>query len=204
MIKNRVELDQKINNIENNLSKIAAIPLVGTLAGGAKVCLGAAQSFTALAITIITAIPASRTGDWSTTSYAWSHVKHGLGNIIAGTLEAIPVVGSILWVYRDNASHFEAKGRFYISTGHADKFMPYESLVKRDLSVEHNEMHGRVPLEAILDCEKSREKFDEKPYTLEDLKSAARDYINTLNEQYPLDSRSDPLPSMRAPEAAPV
>lgn len=143
MIKTKIELDQKINDIENILSFAAVNPIIGTLAGGAKVCLGVAQSFTALAIFIITSIPAAYTGNWSTSNYAWSHVKHGLGNIVTGTLESIPLVGTFLGLLRlqrtiiSSFEGFEGDTREFTSTGHANKFMPYESLVERDSKLHY-------------------------------------------------------------------
>lgn len=130
-----MRLDGIIDNMENKLSFVSAIPIIGTLAGGAKVLMGAGQGLTALAYGALTFIPAVYTGDYSSLKYSWTHIKHGLGNMGAGTVEAIPLVQTALYGLRvvrgDGKSDFQA----YLYTGHEKKFMPYTSLVERDWEI---------------------------------------------------------------------
>lgn len=55
-----------------------------------------------------------------------------MGNILAGALEAIPLVGTGLYFYRSyrTINHSDASVKIY--TGYENKFMPYSSLEAMD------------------------------------------------------------------------
>ncbi len=130
-----IKVDQMMNNIENTLSQIAAYPIAGTLAGTAKVIIGITQSITALALGILTFIPATAKGDYSSISYSWTHIKHGLGNIAGGTFEAIPLLGTAMYFFRYLRQQRDSTLLVRLSTGYENKWMPYPSLVERDWSI---------------------------------------------------------------------
>ena len=136
---NFISIDQKFNKIERSLSRLAATPVVGTPFGLIKVLMGSGQLITSLAIGILS-LPLRFTSYYSLNDYCWSHVMHGLGNIAAGALEAIPFIGLKLYLARKNATVMDLSKddedfndwstlRY---TYHHDKIMPYESLVNRD------------------------------------------------------------------------
>ena len=108
---------------ERTLSKVAMVPMVGTVAGLAKVLMGVAQSIVGLAGRIFT--PKSELN-----AYFMAHAKHGLGNIVAGAVEAIPLVGLFLYIYRCGKGE-EENSTIDIKQHEAwqlDKFMPYDYL----------------------------------------------------------------------------
>ena len=126
--------DRIVNNIENKLSSIAQVPVVGTLAGCAKITLGTIQAITALACGILIGVPALCCASSSTLKHSWTHLTHGFGNIVAGALEAIPFIGYILFqsrVLQQLGSDIVLR----IYTGQEDKFMPYSSIVDEDWKI---------------------------------------------------------------------
>ena len=131
--------DRTINNIENTLSDVAAYPVAGILAGTAKVILGVTQSLTALVCGILNFIPAVASGDWSLMRHSWTHIKHGLGNIAGGTLEAIPLVGTTMYFIRQVGKHAASDAQVNLHTSHENKWMPYTSLVARDWKIGGND-----------------------------------------------------------------
>lgn len=122
-------IDQTINKWENDLSTISAFPVAGTLAGGAKILMGLTQTITAVVSGIFLIIPSLATGDLSPLSYAWTHITHGLGNMVAGTFEAIPIIATAIYFMRQISNDSTT---IHITSLHANKFMPYPSLVERD------------------------------------------------------------------------
>ena len=133
-------IDQNLNKTERFLSKCAALPVLGTPFAAIKVLiLSPGQLITGFALGILS-IPLRCTNHCNLNDYCWSHVKHGLGNIVAGTFEAIPLIGlGIHMVRKKRAVHdlsvsdddYDSTHTCYFSN-HEDKFMPYQSLVKRD------------------------------------------------------------------------
>lgn len=88
-------LELKLHKVENTLSCITLIPVLGVVGGAAKVGLGLIQTVSALAITVIagvTTLFGSETGK-ACCFRASKHILHGLGNICAGVIESIPFVG---------------------------------------------------------------------------------------------------------------
>ncbi len=127
--------DRKINNIENILTKPTWCPGLGTLAGIAKVALGALQFSAALFRGLLEVIPAAFKRDWTYFSSCMTHVKHGLGNIMVGTLESIPVVQTLMWFARKLKASSGSDIEYRVFTGHEKKWMAYDSLRKEDLQI---------------------------------------------------------------------
>lgn len=155
-----LSLDATINNFENNLSFVSSYPVVGTLAGGVKILMGTTQVISALAWAILTAIPALVTADYSPLNHSWTHFTHGLGNITAGTLEAIPLVQQLLYLFRTVMQMKTSDVEVTIRTEHENKFMPYRSLVEQGWT-----FGGADPME----LEKVKKQFST---TLEELGGA--------------------------------
>lgn len=129
-----VNLDRMVNDGENWISEVAVYPLVGTLPGLAKVAIGVIQLISALAYGILFLIPAIVTQDGTRLKHSWTHIKHGLGNIVAGSFEAIPLIGSLMYYVRDVMDNTE-KDDVWIETEHERKFMPYDSLIYEDFRI---------------------------------------------------------------------
>lgn len=131
---NNVNIERAINDIENTLTNISAYPGVGSLAGIAKVLMGTAQVVTAISYGIFNIIPSINSGDWSNVKYSFTHIKHGVGNITAGVFETIPLLQTVLYIIRQLRQH-QASDRVHLQTRHENKFMPYASLEKLDLTI---------------------------------------------------------------------
>lgn len=95
-----VNFEREIAKLEFTLSKVAAIPVLGTFGGAAKVCLAIIQTIGGL-LALIISIPFLCTeGGRKFASRGGSHFVNGLANILAGVLEGIPIVGSIIYGLR--------------------------------------------------------------------------------------------------------
>ena len=131
-------LERALNNYELFSSHLSAFPVVGTIFGVIKVALGAVQTISALAIGLLIGLPVrARSGNTSILSHSWTHVKHGIGNFVGGTLEAIPGVGTVLFLVRLKAQQKaeQSKSPFHIRTQHEGKFMPYAGLEADDADI---------------------------------------------------------------------
>lgn len=129
------KIDHLMNETERALSIGAAFPVVGTVAGLSKVLIGVAQTIVGLAGGILT-LPARCMDNAALNDHFWTHAKHGIGNIVAGTLEAIPLVGTGMFIARliKSANHSASVGMCIVTT-HEEKFMPYMSLCARDIEI---------------------------------------------------------------------
>lgn len=124
-----LSLDHFCDSFERKTTEAALIPLVGTVAGALKVVGGAVQVISAIACAILLFIPALARGELGTLmGHSWTHLKHGLGNILAGTIEAIPLVGSVA-AFLKCRYRTSQEGFAYAEMG---KYMPYQSLIEED------------------------------------------------------------------------
>lgn len=123
-----VDLDHTLDQTERFLGKVAAIPVLGTPFGALKVAMGIAQCISALALGILT-LSFQCTQYSSVNDYCWSHVVHGMGNILAGIFEAIPLLGTVIASHRCRAYPPRIHG---VTCSQTEKYMPYQSLVNRD------------------------------------------------------------------------
>lgn len=122
-------LEKKIDKAERVCSAIAMIPVIGTVAGTLKALGGGIQVISAIGAQILL-FPAALIM-WkhkSLSKHAWTHMQHGCGNILAGTFEAIPLIGTILAGMRNSMKHSDQ----FIPFAKHQKFMPYQSLVEDD------------------------------------------------------------------------
>lgn len=137
----RINIDSRINEIENNLSEYAWIPFIP---GSVKTAGGIIQASIALACAILTYFPSRHHNEWSLNQYAWTHVKHGLGNLIAGLFEAIPLVGFGVSQVRELKKFIRYRPACQVWTGHERKFMAYASLEAKDISFESPMGHEKA------------------------------------------------------------
>ncbi|MEL7431101.1 MAG: hypothetical protein AAGI90_01030 [Chlamydiota bacterium] len=136
---------QSIYQTERTLSYLSAYPVLGTLSGSLKVVFGVVQSLVGMSLGIIARLFTRR--DSSLTKHAWIHVSHGLGNIGIGLLEAIPVVGSILYRSRYPVSLIRLSEESQVSDekkeisslvlegSQENTYFPYLNLVKQKISI---------------------------------------------------------------------
>lgn len=86
---------------ENLLSAGAAIPWAGSVFGDVKIIMGAALIAIGLVITATADLPcfsAQRRVNHIENGHIF--IAHGVGNVIAGTLERQVILGTVLWVVR--------------------------------------------------------------------------------------------------------
>lgn len=92
--------EQGIAQIERKLSGAALIPIVGTVTGVCKMLLGIIQMIGGL-LAMVCSLPFLITENGrSVFKRGFSHLCNGLGNVGAGLIEAIPIVGSLVSYYR--------------------------------------------------------------------------------------------------------
>lgn len=127
--------DTVVNHTENGLSILSMVPGAGFVTGGLKIVIGLVQAAVAGILNLFfKALDNVRYRD-----YANIHFKHGLANIAAGFFEAIPLAGLLMGLKRMCNEHKEKKERSgfekkaTVESAHKFKFMPYPSLVRRDV-----------------------------------------------------------------------
>lgn len=130
-----INIERDMNNMENALSNIAFYPVVGTVAGAVKVIVGTTQLVTAIACALLCVFPSLVVKNWSVEKRAWSHIKHGCGNVLAGIVEAVPLVSMLVYGIRIWKNASGSDDRVRVNTNHENKFMPYESLVDKDWEI---------------------------------------------------------------------
>lgn len=115
------------NQTERILTEWAAIPAIGVLPAVCKFTLGTIQTISALALGILSAPLRCCSDDAAAfNDHCWSHVVHGLGNIAASLVEAIPFVGTYLFINRRIGMHIG-------NPEQQDKYIPYSDLIARDM-----------------------------------------------------------------------
>lgn len=106
----QLSVDTAIHNVENKLTQVSPYPVVGTVAGVAKVLMGTVQLIVAVVGGILALLPSIINWELSYLQYSWSHIKQGFGNIIEGTAEAIPIVQTGLYFVRKRANVSRLQG----------------------------------------------------------------------------------------------
>lgn len=137
---NEAAFDKQINEIETFLSTISVCPGVGSVAGAGKILMGITQTLAAIAYGILFAISDLTSRNPLHVNRAWTHIKHGLGNIAAGAIESIPIIQTAFYLIRQRCKthslHYSEDDKdVHVSTGYDDKFMPYQSLVEREWGI---------------------------------------------------------------------
>lgn len=125
-----VSLERGINEIENELTLVSVIPIFGSIGAAVKIVLGTVQSLCGIvSIAPIACI------DHSLLIHSWTHIKHGAGNIITGSFEAIPFVAQGIYFAKKSSAARQARHEVFLDTGHREKFMPYKLLVEADCRI---------------------------------------------------------------------
>lgn len=91
-------VNKAFKKTDEPLSRAAAIPLLGTVAGLSKALIGTAEVVMALAIAFFTALPAAMLGSKELLAHTYKAVQHGFGNMARGLAESIPGLGSLMWI----------------------------------------------------------------------------------------------------------
>lgn len=96
----RIQIDRTFATVEMKLSYAAAIPVVGTFAGAAKMILGTIQAVGGLLAMVASAPFAWTDKGRHVFLMGVTHSINGIANVAAGAFEAIPLVGSVIGVFR--------------------------------------------------------------------------------------------------------
>jgi hypothetical protein len=122
-----MSLELNLNNIENKLSYLSLYPVVWP--GLLKVGIGITQLVTAVAISVIFFVPACLHFEDSQKLFcrAIKHIGHGMGNIVAGAIEAIPLAGTLFFIIRKNRPPYSPYNYSRLLMKHPKfKFLPYD------------------------------------------------------------------------------
>ena len=120
------------NQAENRLGSAARFPIVGVVPATIKFALGIAQAITALVLGILSAPFRCCSDDAAAfNDHCWTHVVHGLGNMVGGLGEAllsVTIVGGFILGY------CRYNGIYFTNPDHQDKYIPYSDLIVRDVA----------------------------------------------------------------------
>lgn len=134
-----IQVDRFIDNAERAGSNLSVYPFINAVAGALKITGGIIQTITAVVCAILCSIPALCVKNGlSLMRYCFTHILHGMGNILAGTLEAIPLAGTELEKIRKTLH----MNYVLVADSELEKFMPYNSLREDDIA--HNRIHMHV------------------------------------------------------------
>ena len=132
-VRNNYHLDLFFDNVENKLTSASVFPLLGTCAGGVKTAMGVVQAVAAVCACTLAGVKRDR----EALEHSWTHIKHGVSNMLVGILEALPIVQQILYAAR----YFREKSRLQsvgigLVDANAGKFMAYPSLKGRKWKID--------------------------------------------------------------------
>lgn len=125
-----VSIDRTMNEIENALSWAAPIPVIP---GGIKFVVGAVQTLAGASFFVIGQFSGIASGDYALRNYSWTHVQHGVCNMVAGVLEGIPLLGAYILYQRASRAPMSDNMETTIGGLHKFKFVPYSKLVLEDI-----------------------------------------------------------------------
>lgn len=129
---NVYKLDLFCSDVEDFLSKCAVVPIIGSVPAALKIGFGLVQSISA-GITAIGSLffCVSETGR-SIFTHSLRHVVHGVINILAGILQAIPLLGSLIYGIQWFRQTFEdISGKQQVHSQH-HKFFGYKTIIQQN------------------------------------------------------------------------
>jgi hypothetical protein len=97
-------LDQGFSKLEGGLNQVGYIPVASTISGAARICYGKYMLVAAVAVSFFIALSAVAAQDKSrrlgqAVDFAFEYGVHGVGNIIRGSVEFIPLVNLTCLIY---------------------------------------------------------------------------------------------------------
>jgi hypothetical protein len=131
------QFEFQLHNTERVLTNLSATVILAPFAGLAKFYIGAVTVGACAILCVGTRVHGNENlGKW-----AFSVLKHGGGNMLAGMVEAIPFVGLALFIHRHCHAIQFSRGGIFIETHDDDKYMPYESVARQFFEIS-NGMDG--------------------------------------------------------------
>ena len=97
-------LDQGFAKLESGLNSIGYIPVVSTISGAGRFCYGKYQLIAAIACGVFIAFSSCVAADKSrrlgeAVDIVWEYGVHGVGNMIRGSVEILPLVNLLCIAY---------------------------------------------------------------------------------------------------------
>lgn len=123
--------DKICSRVEWRLGFAAIIPILGTIPALIRVALGAVQFTLALASSATSLFLSFSKIGRDILLHSLRHIVHGLANILAGVLEAIPLVGSLIAGCRELSMIAPSGPTHYISEERG-KFLGYSTVRYHD------------------------------------------------------------------------
>lgn len=94
-----IGLERRIARAETELSTLAVLPIVGTIAGVVKMLIGVIQTVGGI-LAMVASPLCGRKNFKDVLSRGFSHLVNGPANIVTAAIEAIPLIGSVAGVLR--------------------------------------------------------------------------------------------------------
>lgn len=122
------KVDQLASDVEDFLTKCSVIPIIGTIPAIIKVGFGIIQT-TCAALTFVgsTFFLMSESGR-TVWLHSLRHMLHGLSNILAGIIQAIPIVGTIIALSQMMNGAATSDYMVHYSNAQSHKFFAYKTL----------------------------------------------------------------------------
>lgn len=133
-------IEKTLSTAENFLSNLSPYPVIGTVAGAAKIGMGTVQLTASVGLAILSApsAPFSKKGNkWL--KFAARHSVHGAANIVAGIIESIPVVQTLFYKARRSRMPQELSDGYLLKKGQERRFIGYRLLAEKDAVVERKD-----------------------------------------------------------------
>ena len=128
-------LDLFCSKAEDTLSRYAAIPILGTVPALLKVAFGAAQFTAAVTTAAFSLFFCTSSIGQEIFLHSLRHVFHGLVNVLAGALQAIPVIGTIVYAIQESNRARNSDMQEKYTNAQSNKFFGYRTI--RDSTWEH-------------------------------------------------------------------
>lgn len=126
--KDPLPIDHFASNIENFLTRHAKVPLLGTVPAALKIVFGAIQTVCAVTAFVGSTFFLSSI----TAKYIWvhsfRHILHGLSNILAGVIQAIPLIGTLTILIQENRHIGGSDCMTHYANSQSYKFFGYKTL----------------------------------------------------------------------------
>jgi len=133
-----------LSKTEEYLSKSAVVPVVGVIPATMKVALGILQTTAASTCFATGFLVAMLTRNPSWVSRPIEHTMHGIANIIAGLLEGIPPLGTLMHISSARKVARLKKLPIYVSKGNDYKRYNYKSLKNAEIRGSNASLVGKA------------------------------------------------------------
>lgn len=136
-----LEVDQLASDVENFLTMHAKIPLLGTVPAGLKVVFGVVQAICSAVVLVVSTFFLTSKFAQNIWLHSSRHFLHGLSNMLAGAIQAIPFIGSLIILIPEIKRAGGSDSMVHYSNSRSNKFFGYKTL--EDTSWERQDYDSR-------------------------------------------------------------